>query len=120
MDPLCKAVRRELRRRGVKGLEVLFSTEEPRRVAPREDAERRERTYVGTVSFVPPVAGLMLAGHVVRRVLGIEVRRATVALVRRCAIIRVTYRVFDRTDVPGIAGAVRTERNGATAWLTRT
>ena len=72
VDPLCKAVRRELRRRGVKGLEVLFSTEEPRRVAPREDAERRERTYVGTVSFVPPVAGLMLAGHVVRRVLGIE------------------------------------------------
>lgn len=72
VDPLCKVVRRELRRRGVKGFEVLFSTEEPRKVAPREDAERRERTYVGTVSFVPPVAGLMLAGHVVRRVLGIE------------------------------------------------
>ncbi len=72
VDPLCKVVRRELRRRGVGGLDVLYSTEEPQKVAPQEDAERRERTYVGTLSYVPPVAGLLLAGHVIRRVLGLR------------------------------------------------
>ncbi len=72
VDPLCKVVRRELRRRGVRGLDVLFSTEEPQRVVAREDAERCERTYVGTLSYVPPAAGLMLAGHVIRKVLGIS------------------------------------------------
>lgn len=72
VDPLCKVVRRELRRRGVAGLEVLYSTEEPRKVAPLPGTERRERTYVGTVSYVPPAAGLMLAGYAIRKILGIE------------------------------------------------
>lgn len=72
VDPLCKVVRRELRRRGVAGLEVLCSTEGPRKTVPLPGAERRMRTYVGTMSYVPPAAGLMLAGHAIRKILDIE------------------------------------------------
>lgn len=72
VDPLCKVVRKELRARGVPGLNVLFSTEEPHPLAeaPAATAEKIDR--VGTVSFVPPVAGLMLAGFVIRRLAGID------------------------------------------------
>lgn len=71
-DPLCKVVRKELRARKVPGLAVLFSTEEPRPLAeePLPDAAKIDR--VGTVSFVPPAAGLMLAGFVIRKLAGIE------------------------------------------------
>lgn len=54
--PLAKVMRRELKARGVKRLRVVFSTEAP--VA--------RCTPPGSVSFVPAVAGLMLAGEVTR------------------------------------------------------
>jgi len=54
--PLAKAVRQELRRRGIPSLKVVYSTEPPA-------ANHRPP---GSVSFVPSVAGLMMAGEVVR------------------------------------------------------
>ena len=55
--PLARVLRKELRRRGVPKLKVVFSTEEP--------ASTGERTP-GSVPFVPGAAGLVLAGAVVR------------------------------------------------------
>ena len=57
MDPLAKVLRRELKKRGVKKLKVLFSREKPRDVGQRTP---------GSISFVPPSAGLMIAGEVIK------------------------------------------------------
>ncbi|MGI6030841.1 MAG: tRNA threonylcarbamoyladenosine dehydratase [Eubacteriales bacterium] len=63
--PLCRVVRRELKKRGVDHHKVLYSREEPLR--PVEEAEERGRRSVpGSVAFVPPVAGMMAAGEVIK------------------------------------------------------
>lgn len=79
--PLAKVMRRELKKRGVKELKVVYSEEEP--VKPQEDAanscktgcicppgaERKctqRRAIPGSVAFVPSVAGLIIAGEVVK------------------------------------------------------
>lgn len=54
--PLARVMRQELKKRGIVHLPVLFSTEEP--VVKRQ--------IPGSVSFVPSVAGLMIAGKVIR------------------------------------------------------
>ena len=69
--PLCKVMRREARARGIGRLTVLYSREQPRKVAGIPGAARQERTYVGTASWVPPTAGMMLAGHAMRSIAGI-------------------------------------------------
>ncbi|MCQ4637758.1 tRNA threonylcarbamoyladenosine dehydratase [Anaerovorax odorimutans] len=56
--PLAKVMRRELRRRGISDLKVVYSREEP--------AKQAERGVPASVSFVPPAAGLILAGEVVK------------------------------------------------------
>lgn len=63
MCPLAKIMRKELRARGVRSLKVVYSTE-PAIKAPEYD--KSERPVPGSVSFVPSVAGLILAGEVVR------------------------------------------------------
>lgn len=70
--PLCRIMRKELRRRGVPSLEVLYSSEEPVRVASAEGAARSERSNLGTMSYAPPIMGQLLASFVIRRLLGIE------------------------------------------------
>ena len=62
--PLARVMRRELKKRGVKKLDCVFSPEEPTR---RPEAGNT----IGTVSFVPPVAGYMLAGFVLRKLAGV-------------------------------------------------
>lgn len=62
--PLARVMRRELRRRGVESLKVVYSREQP-----REALVDGERTP-GSVAFVPPAAGLLLAGEVVRDLIG--------------------------------------------------
>ncbi len=64
--PLARAFRRRLRQEGVlSGLKVVFSTEQPRRGAGHPDGAGGKRVP-GSISFVPPVAGMILAGEVVR------------------------------------------------------
>lgn len=63
--PLARVMRRELRRRGITHMKVVYSTEPPR---ISEDGGR----VPGSVAFVPSVAGLMLAGAVVRELCGLE------------------------------------------------
>lgn len=68
MCPLAKVMRRELRARHVKKQMVLFSKEHPRTPDRGDDTSRSP----GTCAFVPSVAGIMLAGYVVRYLAGIE------------------------------------------------
>lgn len=62
--PLAKVMRRELKKRGVDKLKVVYSKEEPiKNDAPGEDGRR---STPGSVAFVPSVAGLIIAGEVIR------------------------------------------------------
>ncbi len=65
--PLARAMRRELRKRGVAAHTVLYSTEEPRGATENENG----RNYPGSISWVPGCAGLMLAGFVIRSLSGL-------------------------------------------------
>lgn len=55
--PLAKVMRKELKRRNIEGVKVVYSKEEP---IPNATG------VIGSISFVPSVAGLMIAGEVVK------------------------------------------------------
>ncbi len=66
--PLARVMRRELKKRGIGGLKVVWSDEAPVRPEgplPEGEAGAR-RSFPGSTAFVPAVAGLMIAGEVVR------------------------------------------------------
>ena len=63
--PLAKVIRKELRARGIKKLKVVYSKEEP--IKPKQTLEQNEKKHVpGSISFVPSVAGLIIASEVVK------------------------------------------------------
>ena len=64
--PLARVMRRELKKRGVKELKVVYSEEEPVSTGWVSDLETGKRAIPGSVAFVPSVAGLLIAGEVVR------------------------------------------------------
>lgn len=78
VDPLARVMRRELRKRGVKGLKVVFSKEQP--IVPSEDEgfitpedsnkESTSKRIPGSNAFVPSVAGLIIAGEVIKDLTG--------------------------------------------------
>ena len=85
--PLAKVMRRELRKRGVDKLKVLYSKEEP--ITPLDDSEdtcrehcvcppgttrkcTQRRAVPGSISFVPSAAGLIIASEVVKDLAGIN------------------------------------------------
>ena len=75
--PLAKVMRRELKKRGIKKLKVVYSKEQPLKPAslPQEDENEqlscgRGKAVPGSFSFVPSAAGLILAGEVVKDLLG--------------------------------------------------
>ena len=68
--PLARVVRKELRARGIVHHRVLWSPEPPRVPEQREAPPPGRRSVPGSVSWVPPVAGLMLAGDVVMSLTG--------------------------------------------------
>lgn len=70
--PLCRIMRKEGRKRGIDHLRVIYSCEQPVPVEVREGATRRERTNLGTASYMPPIMGQMMAGAVLRELAGIE------------------------------------------------
>ena len=61
--PLAKVMRKELRKIGIKTLKVIYSEEEPIK------NENEDKRIPGSISFVPSVAGLMIAGEVVRDII---------------------------------------------------
>lgn len=71
--PLAKVMRRELKKRGIDHLKVVYSEEEP--IVPcadvesmcREECEETKRRQLpGSIAFVPSVVGLIIAGEVIR------------------------------------------------------
>lgn len=62
-DPLARAIRSELKRRGVDKLKVVFSDEEP--------SGERLPGAPGSISFVPGAVGLILAGEVIKDISGV-------------------------------------------------
>lgn len=65
--PLARVMRKELRDRGiVEGVEVLYSTAKPIQL---QVVEQGERSIPGSISYVPSVAGLLLAGHVIQQLI---------------------------------------------------
>ena len=81
--PLAKVMRRELKKRGVRKLKVVYSEEKP--VTPKADINEYaveenggienpnpgKRSIPGSIAFVPSAAGLVLAGEVIRDLAGI-------------------------------------------------
>ncbi|MCI8453146.1 MAG: tRNA threonylcarbamoyladenosine dehydratase [Lachnospiraceae bacterium] len=65
--PLCRVMRKELKKQGISSLRVLYSREIPKR-----PAASGERPAPASIAFVPPVAGLLLAGEAVRTLAGIS------------------------------------------------
>ncbi|MGI6669526.1 MAG: tRNA threonylcarbamoyladenosine dehydratase [Acetivibrionales bacterium] len=85
VDPLARVMRKELRDRGITSLKVLFSYEAPAKTedggqkacgyectgcegSERKNAGRRKTP--GSTSFVPPAAGLIIAGEVIMDIIG--------------------------------------------------
>ena len=68
MCPLARIIRKELKKRGINHLKVVYSQEEALspEVDPEELARSGKRQIPGSVAFVPGAAGLILAGEVVK------------------------------------------------------
>ena len=61
--PLAKVMRKELKSRGIKKLKVVYSKEEPIKI---NNPEGIKKQIPGSISFVPSVAGLIIAGEVIK------------------------------------------------------
>ena len=65
--PLARIMRKELKRRGIPGLKVVYSKEKPLVPAASEEQSGTQRRQVpGSSAFVPSVAGLIIAGEVIK------------------------------------------------------
>lgn len=71
--PLAKVMRYELKKRGVKKLKVVYSEEKPMNTGKTEELGKKgSRPVPGSLSFVPSVAGLIIAGEVIKDITGIK------------------------------------------------
>lgn len=69
--PLCRVMRRELKKCGCEHVTVVYSPEKPRKPdMVYADIPDGKRAVPGSISFVPPAAGLLLAAHVVQKLTG--------------------------------------------------
>ena len=78
VDPLARVMRRELRKRGIEHVRVVYSTEPPRTPFSDEPEDagtagsHPKRQTPGSCAFVPSVAGLILAGQIIRDLAGVS------------------------------------------------
>ena len=70
--PLARVMRKELRARGIEHHKVLYSAEEPIKPAETEAPPPGRRSVPGSVSWVPSCAGLILAGVVIKDIIGMK------------------------------------------------
>ena len=70
--PLCKVMRKELKARNISGLKVCWSPEQPRTPGPAPEDTGNRRSTPGSISFVPPAAGLIIAGEIIRDICGLQ------------------------------------------------
>ena len=64
--PVCRILRKELKKRDIKNLKVVYSKEKP--IKPKVNEETRIKT-LGSISFVPSVAGLIVASEVIKDII---------------------------------------------------
>ena len=67
--PLAKVMRKELKNRGIEKLKVVYSKEEP--IKSGKISENSNKPVPGSISFVPSVAGLIIAGEVIKDIINI-------------------------------------------------
>lgn len=67
--PLAKVMRYELKKKGIEKLKVCFSKELPLKPLPTEE-QTQKRVVPGSMPFVPSTAGLLIAGEVIRDIIG--------------------------------------------------
>ena len=70
MCPLAKVMRRELKKRGVKKLKVVYSTEKAIKPVGEVEEDTGRRSTPGSISYVPSVAGLLIAGEIIKELIG--------------------------------------------------
>ena len=71
--PLARVIRLECKKRRIKRLKVVYSREEPRTPLPSDEQKGTAgRAVPGSVSFVPPVAGMILAGECIKDLTGVR------------------------------------------------
>ena len=68
--PLARVMRKELRSRGIRHLKVVFSPEQPAATAQLEAPSPGRRSVPASVPWVPSTAGILLAGAIVRDLIG--------------------------------------------------
>lgn len=66
--PLARVMRTEMKKRGIKKLKVLYSKEEPLKPVISETTEKG-KAVPGSMSFVPPVAGMIIGGEVIKELI---------------------------------------------------
>ena len=81
VDPIARVMRHELRKRGVKSLKVVYSTETPIKPDPlmvegqaaldSQSSSIKKRATPASIAFVPSVAGIILAGEVIKDIIGL-------------------------------------------------
>lgn len=67
--PLAKVMRKELKQRNISNVKVIYSKEEPIK-QNNKDGACTVKTVPGSISFVPSVAGLIIAGEVIKEIIG--------------------------------------------------
>ena len=73
--PLARVMRTQCRKRGITRLKVVYSREQP--LTPQDSGEKKgPHPAPGSVAFVPSVAGLILAGEVIRDLAGVHTGRS--------------------------------------------
>ncbi len=68
--PLARIIRKDLKKRNIEKLKVVYSKEQPINTNDCEINQNRKDKVKGSVSFVPSVAGLILAGEVIKDIAG--------------------------------------------------
>ena len=77
IDPIARVMRKECRKRGIHGLTVLWSDEQPLEVEGKRDRIGSDgfvlegESILGTMSYLPPIMGQMLASRVIRDLVGL-------------------------------------------------
>ncbi len=69
--PLARIMKKDLRKRNIEKLKVVYSKENPINTNDHPINQDRKFKVKGSISFVPSVAGLMIAGEVIKDICGI-------------------------------------------------
>ena len=101
--PLCRVMRKEGRKRGLRHLRVLYSCEQPVSSYIPALSDARERSNLGTVSYMPPIMGQFLASEVLRALVegGNDGEKPAACLDARPAAHRVAHSDATRVRTEG-------------------